>query len=351
MRTHCKIAGSLLGILLLGNLSMSAGQEIARDTAFLYEANDSTAVTVHLLDDTTGIPVCYSAHLTTGVCADGLCRPVDIHIYWDLLGRFQDYRMSPGHPITKFDHQPLTTDDHTKLRQLLADTSSLLRDYAIADMIDTTIKVRSGVLDAVTGATNPTFESVTVPGAMYTVYTLWHFVNGPVRSQIRQHTNVLLTDALITKMLQSDRLDYQQFIYEHLTDAQRKQFASIILALIGSDDPYIPHFAVDQLTPELLADSVLQVRAVEYIETVGMPVQNSLLSKISGLPLHHGSIQQLLEMVPAFSVGQLPNVFAILEDNSSSIKGTTFETLTELSQRKGKPYSPFISKLIQRVPK
>lgn len=346
-------ASCFLGFLLLGCLSVpvSYGQEPAADADFLYKANDSTVVTVHLLKDTAGVPACYAAHLITGVCADGLCRPLDIHVYWDLLGQFQDYKMSRGHPITKFDHEPLTADDHTKLRRLLADTSSLLRDYAVADMIDTTLKVQSGVLDAVTGATNPTFASVTVEGAMYTVYTLWHFVNGTVRQQIRGYTEARLTDALITAMLRSDRLDYQQYVYEHLTDMQRKQFAPIILTLIGNNDPYIPHFAIDQLTPELLGDSVLQIRAVEYIETVAMPVQNSLLSKIRGLPLHDKSVQVLLETVPSFSSGQLPNVFAILEGNILSIKGRALHTLIDLSQHKGKPYSHYIAKLIQRIPK
>lgn len=338
----------LLGLLFI---SVSRGQALPVDTAFLYKANDSTAVTVHLLNDTAGVPFRYSTHLISGVCTDGLCRPVDIHIYWDLLGQFQDYKMSPGHPITKFDHQPLTTDDHTKLRRLLADTSSLLRDYAVTDMIDTTIKVQSGVLDAVTGATNPTFASVTVEGAMYTVYTLWHFVNGTVRQQIRQYTEARLTDALIAAMLQSDRLDYQLFVYEHLTDVRRQQFAPLILSLIDNDDRYIPHFAIDQLTPEILADSALQARVVGYIGTVAAPVQNSLLAKIKGLPLHPISVQLLLKAVPAFSTNQLAHVFTILEDNIPSIKGEALHTLIELASDKQKRYGPFVTKLLQRVPK
>src|SRR5690606_13633581 len=149
-----KIAGYLSSLLLLNVLfiSVSRGQELPENAVFLYTANDSTKVTVHLLTDTAGLAALYSAHLVTGVCADVLCRPVYIQVYWDLLGIFQHYKMSPDHPITKFDHQPLTADDHTKLRHLLADTSSLLRDYAVTDIIDTTIKVQSGVLDAVTGA-------------------------------------------------------------------------------------------------------------------------------------------------------------------------------------------------------
>src|SRR5690606_23863151 len=219
------------------------------------------------------------------------------------------------------------------------------------DMIDTTLKVQSGVLDAVTGATNPTFASVTVEGAMYTVYTLWRFVNGTVRQQIRQHTKAQLTHALMAEMLPADRLVYQLFVYEHFTDRQRRQFAPLVLSLIGDDDPYIPHFAIDQLTPELLADSALQVQAMAYLATVAAPVQNSLLSKMRGLSLHSESVRLLLETVPAFSANQMANVFAILEDNIPSIKGEALQTLTELASDKQKQYGPFVAKLLQRLPK
>lgn len=340
------VAWSVCWIALLAK-----GQEstFPADSVFLYKANDSTVTTVSLQHDTNGVPVFYATHLVTGVCTDGLCRPVDLQIHWDLLGRFQDYVMSPGHPITKFDHEPLTDADHEKLHQLLADTSCLLRDYAVADMIDTTVKVQSGVLDAVTGATSPTFASVTVQGAMYTVYTLWHFVNGPVRGMIRQRTVSLLSDTLMETMLRSDRLDYQQFVYERLSDEQRRQFAPLILNLIGNKDPYIPHFAIDQLTPELLADSVLQLHAVEYLDSVTAPVQNSLLAKLTDVTLHRGSTELLLEAVPAFSANQLANVFALLFNNLPAIQGGASQVLTDLSQQPGKPYSKWVAKLTQRL--
>ena len=339
-------------VLLVGGMALFAkGQEPNRiaDSVILYQANDSTVTSVHLQRDTAGIPAFYATHLVTGVCTDGLCRPVDVQIHWDLLGRFQDYVMSPGHPITKFDHEPLTAADHKKLRQLLADTSCLLRDYEVADMIDTTIKVQSGVLDAVTGATSPTFASVTVHGAMYTVYTLWHFVNGSVRGLIRRNTEAMLSDSLISKMLRSDRLDYQQFVYAHLTDAQRMQFAPVIIDQIGNRDPYIPHFAIDQLTPALLADSVLQLCAMEYLSRVTAPVQNSLLAQMSDVILHEQSAQLLLEALPTFSSGQLANVFEILFNNLPAIRGNALQTLTNLSQQKGKPYSTWIVKLTRRL--
>ena len=139
---------------------------------------------VFLLSDSLNRPQFYASHLTSGVCDDDLCRPVNITIYWDLLGNFINYRTPPSDPLTKFDHIELTAADHKKLHKILADTNSLLRDYAPADMVDKSIAVRSATTDAVTGATIKSFEDDIVSGAVYTVHTLWHFVNGEIPSKI-----------------------------------------------------------------------------------------------------------------------------------------------------------------------
>src|SRR5690606_4808290 len=195
----------------------------------------------------------------------------------------------------------------------------------------------------------PIFASVTVRGAMYTVYTLWHFVNGPVRGMIRQRTASLLSDSLMETMLRSNRLDYQQFVYEHLSDGQRRQFSPLIISLIGNKDPYIPHFAIDQLTPELLADSVMQLEALEHLGNVSAPVQNSLLAKLGDVTLYRKSAELLLEAVPTFSAGQLANVFALLFNNLPAIQGGASQVLADLAQQPGKPYSVWVAKLTQRL--
>src|SRR5690606_6322691 len=145
----------------------------------------------------TGDAVSCSAYLETDVCSDELCKPVYITIRWDLLGRFLSYHTDKQHRLTKFDHVELTKDDHARLHAILSDTASILRDYKVEDMIDTTVQLQSLKVDAVTGATSKTFDGATVEGALYTVYTLWHFTNGPVRKRIVEHTASLLSDRFL----------------------------------------------------------------------------------------------------------------------------------------------------------
>src|SRR5690606_22979983 len=102
-------------------------------------------------------------------------------------------------------------------------------------------------------------------------------------------------------------------------------------------------------TPDMLADSVLQLHAVAYLGNVEAPVQNSLLAQIRDVTLHQQSVQSLLESVPAFSAGQLTNVFAILINNLPAIRGNALQTLINLSEQKGKPYSPWAVKLLRRL--
>src|SRR5690606_13440718 len=155
--------------------------------AFDFQVNEFTAVSVDLAYTPSGDPVFYSSHLETDVCSDGLCKPVSITIHWDLLGRFLSYHTDKRHRLTKFDHIELTEEDHAQLHRILSDTSSVLRDYQVEDMIDTAVHLQSRKLDAVTGATSKTFDGATVEGALYTVYTLWHFTNGDIRKRILEH--------------------------------------------------------------------------------------------------------------------------------------------------------------------
>lgn len=324
-------------------------QSFQREDAFEYHANDSAQADIVLLKDTSGNPMYYTSHLVTDVCSDGLCKPIDINIYWDLLGNFQEYKTSEEHVLTKFDHIEMTKEDHKRLHEILSDTSSILRDYKVEDMIDTTIKVQSGILDAVTGATSPTFEGVSVEGAMYTVYTLWHFINGDVRHKIYEHTESLLSDSLIRHMLRSDNRDYVNFIFSRLSDTQRSQFTTAILPLISSKDLYIPHFAIAGLSDEALADGAVQESVLNQFATVPPAVQNSILARIENLHLQAKSIQLLLDAVPTLAVSQFDKVFHLIENNKQSVDANALKSLDVLAMQQDKPFASGAKRVMGKV--
>jgi len=316
---------------------------------FVHQAKGSAEAVVKLLSDGKGKPVLYTAHLMTAVCSDGVCKPIDIHLYWDLLGRF--YRYSTGkEPLTKFDHDPFTEEDHKKLNEILADKNSILRDYEVEDMIDGTVEVSSAQVDGVTGATGKAFKDASVEGAMYTVYMLWHFVNGDIRTKIYRHTQSMLSEPMIASMLGAGREDYLNFVFDNLTEPQREKFAPQIIALLASKDIYTPHFALQQLTDELLMDPAHQEAVLCYFGSVSFFVQNSLLTRLETLPIHRTGVKLLLESVPDLTTDQLDRVFLLIEKNKGSIDADSLTELKAMRVHGNNPLSRYAECLLAQIP-
>jgi len=342
----------LVLLLLASQFSLAqgrSGQEGRSVHAFGFHANDSLDVEVNLGYSAEGNPVSYSAHLQTDVCSDGLCKPVSISIQWDLLGNFHSYSTDQGHRLTKFDHVELTAQDHRQLHRILSDTASILRDYEVEDMIDTTVHLQSFKLDAVTGATSKTFDGATVEGALYTVYTLWHFTNGPVRKRILEHTRSLLSDSFVRYMLHSGNRDYVAFIFKNLTGEQRGKFVPDILELISNRDTYIPHFALAQLSDSILANYSYQHEILRYLPTVNSSVKNVLLERFQTLKLDGLGLAMLMSFVSELQENQILNVFSIIENNKSQLHKGLIKQLEALLNSSNKIIAQQAKIILHRI--
>lgn len=300
--------------------------------AFRYMSDEGLDVDVYLQYTLENKPIAYSAHLETDVCSDGLCKPVNITIQWDLLGRFHSYHTDGRHVLTKFDHIELTQEDHRQLHKILSDTASILRDYKVEDMIDTAVHVRSQQVDAVTRATSVTFDGATVEGALYTVYTLWHFTNGPVRRRILEHTESLLSDPFVKYMLHSGKRDYVSFIFKNISSGQRNSLTTDIIKLIEDDDEYIPHFALAQLGDSILSIPSWQHELLNRFPQATTTVKNAFLARLSAIQVDNASIDSLISFLPELRENQIIAVFSIIEKNKARINGKTRKSLETLSQ-------------------
>ncbi|MEX2565976.1 MAG: hypothetical protein WD431_08545, partial [Cyclobacteriaceae bacterium] len=116
--------------------------------------NDSIPIEIQLQYDAGHQPKHYYAHVRTPVCKEGLCYLLVIDLYWDLLGNFSDYKAPEGRPLTKFDHEPFTQQDHEKMNEILSNKDSFLRFYALDNLVDTTEQKPSNEVDGTTGATH-----------------------------------------------------------------------------------------------------------------------------------------------------------------------------------------------------
>jgi hypothetical protein len=312
-------AAFFFNLPLLAQQQRNMPDSLIRKEAFAFIGMKDLNTTVYLLSDEAARPLRYTAHIATGVCSDGLCKPVDLVLCWDLLGNFESYKTPPGSPLTKFDHIEFTAEDHKKLKKILADKSSMLKDYEAEDMVDKTVKVYSNKLDAVTGATSKTFQDVIVPGAVYTVHTLWHIANGPVSDRILNYTKGLLDDKLIRQMLKSDRPVYKDFIFSQLSQTELSRFTAELIMLIGDKDPFVPHFAMAKLTDEVWNNPVHQEAILKYFVSASLEVQNAMLHKLADKKLNTNGLRLMTSAATRLNKTQVQKLLIIVENNKSSM--------------------------------
>jgi len=88
--------------------------------------------------------------------------------------------------LTKKGHKRFTPEDYEQLHEILADRASILKQLE-RQHVSTPGKAAQDV-DDVTGATPVSLSKAIVPGAVYTCYTLWHWVHGDVVREIQSLT-------------------------------------------------------------------------------------------------------------------------------------------------------------------
>lgn len=345
--------GRILIVILLNCGFIAYGQSVDRNhyqRQLTFQKIDSLVTSdIYLLSDTLNRPQLYASNLSSGVCEDDLCRPVNITIYWDLLGNFVDYQTPPSDPLTKFDHIKFTAADHKKLHKILADTNSLLRDYAPEDMVDKRIAVRSATTDAVTGATIKSFEDDIVSGAVYTVHTLWHFVNGEIPAKILRNTGQLMNDNVISQFLDSGNPVYQTYVLQQLQEEHLLRFKEDVFKLMLSHDVYVPHYAIAKLPADLWANTKVQSWIVENFAKTTFTVQNALLEKLVEQRVGLRALKMLVDLIPAMPESQIDKSFSILTHNINIVDRTIIDKLTNLKTNESKHLTELATQFLNRV--
>jgi hypothetical protein len=351
MRNGTKKAIFFILILCVGQ--SYAQDEATRNTstfAFRFQANDSVEVNVELRSTEYGYPMGYAAHLETEVCSDGLCKPVSITIHWDMLGQFTSYHTTDQHTLTKFDHIPFTAADHKQLHRILSDTTAVLRDYNVEDMIDTSVFLPSQQIDAVTRPTSLTFSAATVEGALYTVYTLWHFTNGAIRSQIKSYTrSLMMEDRVLKSMLASEKRDYVRFVFQNLSSEQHKRLSGDIVRLVGSNDTYIPHFALAQLSDNTLSLASIQQQLLVYFSTADNPLKNAILDRLMSITIGAETMVRLLTFIPHLQEQQGIKVLMIVDKNIPRINSQIYKQLEALSENENPGIVRQVKNVLQKI--
>jgi hypothetical protein len=274
------LSNSFIG--LFGFLLFVAGTD-TRPTcqkAISYKTDDfAVAQTINLCFQ-DNVPDNFEVNLDIPVCDDKLCAPLFLKIKWDLAGHYLEFDTLPGHPLTKFDHKRFSEADYQKLNQILNDKNSILRALAKNDLVDQSIKVKATTVDAVTGATPATIKNAVIEGAVYSSYTLWHWVNGPVGDSLRAFTLKNYSDEIAFKLLASTNFETQLFALKRFTAPEYDRHFNRLLPVIEKSSPIVRAYVVGKL-PLPFPDKARNKSLVQLIATLDNYSKSMFIAQIT----------------------------------------------------------------------
>lgn len=316
--------------LLTLTLSFSGKEPVRREKAFDAYTQDSIRMEVELVYDEGDLPDYYFSHVRTPVCEDGLCDLLVIDLYWDLLGNFQKYETVSGRPLSKFDHEPFSEEDHEKLQKILTDSRSLLGENQLSDLIDENTKIVSEEVDAVTGATKKTVEKAVVSGAVYSTYVLWHIVHGEIAEKIPEHTQNLWNKDLLKHFLDSDNHHYQYYALDQLTAEQYEEYMPEILRMFDGERVFVTLYVLNHLPEQLLENEQWQLALTKRYPNLSYRIQNKILERLIQVELSGESMEMLADAMSSMNGSQLETVLGIFQKNKVSLTDKTILKLTAL---------------------
>ncbi len=202
--------------------------------------------TVFICSNSAAIPFQYVSEINMPVCDDTLCANVVLKINWDLAGNYKGFDTISGKPLTKFDHKKFTAEDYQKLDKILRNRNSILRVINKDELVDKSVKIKATTVDAVTGATPKTIKESVVDGAVYSSFTLWHFVNGKIKDKMASFTNGIYSDGIAHQLLLSDNYETQLFALRKWTAADFEVHSELLFQVIRQGVPLVRAFAINK---------------------------------------------------------------------------------------------------------
>ena len=301
--------------------------------AFRLMFRDSIPLEVELVFDTDGLPGFYRCHVNTPVCNDGLCRPLIVDVYWDLLGHFSRLAIPEFPPLTKWDHLEFTAEDHRKLTEILKDKNSVLGSVQdVNTLFDPSTKKISETVDAVTGATRETIKNSVVPGAVYSSYTLWHVVNGEIPTAIQSYTESYRGSALMRKFLLSDNYHYHYNALEYLLSEGYEGHLEELAGMMVRSNPFVTRLAVNKFPKSWMEEEPFQLALTKVMDTFDYRAQEVWLERMMDVRVRGETLEQLTGITDRFSQHQLQLLLNLCDKNRSRLSNASIARLGSLLQ-------------------
>jgi hypothetical protein len=192
------------------------------------------------------------------VCGDLQCRIDIIRIYWDELGFYKRIKLPNGVELEKAEGASFSQVDYKKMDSILSDRNSSLKDV---QKYEVTGSETSEGVDALAGATIALDTKSYVKGAVWTCYTLWHWVNGNITTTIRDITGESMTLNALVNDLQENSMTKKIFALEQLIrlNFHESKVTNAVLQL---------KFEENLKLQKLIIDYIEQLPSVDYFEAI-----------------------------------------------------------------------------------
>lgn len=320
--------------------------------AFGLMFRDTIPMEVELVFDTNGLPGFFLCHVNTPVCSDGLCRPLVLDVYWDLLGNFTRFDVPEFPPLTKWDHLEFTAQDYLTLGDILRDRNSILGSVTdVNTLFDPSTKKISDKVDAVTGATRETIKNAVVPGAVYSSYTLWQVVNGQISSRIRQYTVSYWGPALINKFLLSENYHYHYEALAYLLSNGYEGHLRELVHMLNGSNPFVTRMAVSRFPQDWLEQETFQIALTALIDHLDYRAQEIWLDRLMDVQVRTGTLEQLTDHPECFSQYQLQQVIMLCDKNRSRLSATSLTQLGPLLQHESEKIARATYLIFEKIAK
>ena len=267
------------------------------------------------MQNENGLPVWFGRHIFKDVCITGECKMIHIWIFWDGAGNYLGFQLYEeqipepctllqtyySYPLTKSDHTEFEPADYEKLNDILRDTASILKTLKQEDLIIVSDSIDPYEVDGYTAATQPTLIDVVVKDAVYTCYTLWHTVYGPVQNEILRILENRISKEFLTKMFESNKPEYISWAIESVEKhpEHHKTFYSKILQIIKSENSVLANQALDYFRPELLTDTAIQQQLIQVMTGLDTYQKNQIIWRF--INLGNAESQVVLGLLNLFS--------------------------------------------------
>ncbi len=267
-------------------------------------------------------------------CGDNQCKIVPVRLFFNELGFYDGLQLKKGFRLEKAKGKRFKKKDYRKLDEVILNKNLGLAKVAKEKLVEK----QAGLVgvDAVSGATTPVLaENEYVKGAVWTCYTLWHWVHGGIFQVIRNNTGNEKSRHDLEKYLAGDDKRYSRFALEQII--LRKDFSPEItggvLQMASGSNPSEQKLILEYVgkAPEnIYFDLLLNLLSTADMMRVGC--LNSLNRFDGVFPADY--CKQLADLLPAFAFYQEINLMLSVFEKHNCSDTSVNEQVIALLERK-----------------